>query len=275
MSQTLDTIIAQLSLGEFTVWVHGVTGAIFLFTIMVIQKQKFVFKEFLNTFYLGIQRSIVWAALFIAFQEDNPTIAITIASFSSVISILVFSRFFHEKITPRVLTLAMFGIVGCLFISLKNLDNFTFSRGAILALMILPLASTGPYLVRKTQVKVPVKKSAMYMYLWVAILLSFTYPFFPKNILIGTHEIVLIAILTITGAGGHILYNYAQVHTSYILSILVSNIHTVSTAIFAYIILGRTLNIHQIIGVIITLSVVGFVSFYHGRDKYVLETIDI
>ncbi len=68
-----------------------------MLAISFFMKQKFVFKEFMATFWLGLQRSVVWTVLFFAFQEDNPTIAIAILSTSSIFAIAVYSRFENEN----------------------------------------------------------------------------------------------------------------------------------------------------------------------------------
>lgn len=262
-----DVLIAYVSRGQFTTWFHGVTGTIVLGTILLFQGKKFSVQEFKSAFPLGLQRAAVWTVLFYAFQEGNPTIAITILSFSSVLAIIIFSKYLNEKPTLIIYMSALFGTVGVILASLKSLDSFVLTTGAILSLIILPVSSAGPFIVRKVQNKVPADKSAFYMYVWVSIIITFTLPFANITYSLTTKEIWIFALMALVGAGGHLLYNLSQKQTSFIVNIIVSNIHIPATAILSYILIDKSLNVHQIVGILIIVAVVAFVSIKQHERK--------
>ena len=232
-----DVFIAYLSRGQFTTWFHGVTGAIFLYIVFLFTKEKFSFYEFRKTFWIGLQRSIVWTVLFFAFQEDNPAIAISILATSGIFAILAFSRFEGEKPTIEIYAYSIVAVIGVLLVSLKNLDQFSFTLSALLSIFILPISALGTTILQHVQKTVPANKSGFYMYLWIAILISFTLPFYNLSYKLTFKEFGIFVLLAIFGAGGHILYGISQNLTTFNMNIIASNIHVPLTAIFTFLIL--------------------------------------
>lgn len=265
-----DVCISIIGRGQVITWIHGIMGAIFLGFYVFFTKEKFVCKDFKASFPIGLQRTVVWSALFIAFQDDNPSIGITVISFSLVVSIVVFGPRLGEKLTPRILILAFIGTIGLILTSVESFTNFTLSRGAVLSLLVLPIAASGTYVLRNVQKKVPVETTPMYMYMWIAILASISIPFFDPKFSFTNHEILVLLVLMVFGAGGHIFFNYSQQHTSFRFNAIASTIHNPSTAIFAWWLVSDTLHLHQIVGMIIVTVVVAYMSV-STRRKAVQE----
>ncbi len=262
-----DVCIALIGRGQVVTWVHGVTGAMLGILILLVLRKKFVVKDFFRAFPIGLHRAIIWGALFIAFQEDNPTIAITILSFSLIISIVVFGPLLGEKVTPKIIVLACIGVMGVILTSLSTLSNFEISFGAILALIVLPVASAGTFILRKVQQSVPATTTPTYMYIWIAIIYTPIMFFINPEFNFSNHEYFLILVLTITGAGGHFLFSLSQSRTSFRFNAIASTIHTPSTAIFSWLILDDLLKPHQLVGMIIVTAVVGYVSATSKKKK--------
>ncbi|MFN8015268.1 MAG: DMT family transporter [Acidimicrobiia bacterium] len=265
-----DNLISLLNRGNLVVWLHSTTGAIFLLVVTLGLKQKLVWKDFLHTFPIGLQRSIVWIALFLAFQEDNPAIGITVLSFAGVIVILVFGPKLGEKITPKILVLSLIGVIGLLATSLKDLNQFEFTRGSLLALMVLPVSAAGTYILRNVQKKVPTKTAPFYMYMWIAILTTPLLSIIDVRLGFTTKDTIVLILLAIIGAGGHLLFTYSQNHTSFRFNTIASTIHNPMTAIGAWLLLDKVLKVHQIIGMAIVSCVVAYMTL-STRKKAALE----
>lgn len=255
-----DVCIKIIGRGQVVTWVHGIMGAFFLTTYVLFTRQKLVWKHFLASFPIGLQRAVVWSALFIAFQDDNPSIGITVLSFSLVVSIIVFGPRLGEKLTAQILILAFIGSIGLVLTSVESFTDFTMSRGAILSIIVLPVASSGTYILRKVQKTVPAKTAPAYMYIWIAILTSVSIPFFKPEFGFTNHEVFVLIVLMVFGAGGHLFFNYSQEHTSFRFNAIASTIHTPATALFALWFIGDTLNFHQVVGMIVVTVVVAYMS---------------
>ncbi len=255
-----DIFIKIIGRGQVSVWIYALTGSIFLLGLMVASKEKLRWKDFVKSFPIGLQRAIVWSALFIAFQEDNPAIGITVLSFSLVVSIVVFGPRLGEKLTPTILVLSGVGVIGLILTSVQSFADAQMSRGAVLALLVLPVASAGTYILRNVLEEVPHKPTALYMHVWVAILFSFIIPLINPEFNFSRNEIYVIIALAVIGAGGHYLFNYSQAHTTFRFNAIASTVHTPAVAIFAWMILGDTLLFHQIIGMVIVMAVVGYLA---------------
>ncbi len=265
-----DVCIKIIGRGQVATWVHGVTGAIFLIFVMFVLRTPLKLKDFLKSFPIGAQRALSWAAIFIAFQEDNPAIAITVLSFSLVVSIIVFGPMLGEKLNAQILLLSFVGVIGLLMTSLTDLNSFELSKGALISLIALPIASAGTYILRNVQKQVPTNTVACYMYIWIAILLTPVMFFVNPKFGFTNHEIFIIIVLTVFGAGGHIFFNYSQKRTSFRFNAIASTVHTPSTAIFTWWFLGGTLEYHQILGMVIVTGVVAYMSIV-TRSKKVQE----
>lgn len=262
-----DVCITIIGRGQVVTWIHGITGAIFLLTISIFLGGKFSWKDFISSFPIGLQRAVVWSAIFIAFQEDNPSIAITVISFSLVVSIVVFGPKLGEKLTPKILVLAFIGSIGLLLTSVKSFTDFELSKGAIISLLVLPVMSAGTYILRNVQKKVPAKTAPVYMYAWIALLTSFLIPFSNPRFDFTNHEIFVLVVLMVFGAGGHYLFNYSQPRTSFRFNAIASTVHTPATAIFTWWFIGGTLNFQQILGMVIVTVVVAYMSISAKRPE--------
>ena len=262
-----DVCISIIGRGQVVTWAHGITGAVFLALVMLGLREKLVWKDFVRSFPIGLQRTIVWSAVFVAFQEDNPAIAITVLSFSLVLSIIVFGPRLGEKLTPQILILSMIGFVGLVMTSLESFDSFNLSRGAVLSLLVLPIASAGTYILRNVQKSVPAKTTACYMYIWIGLLMSPSMLFVNPKFEFTNHEILVLTILAVLGAGGHLLFNYSQPRTSFRFNAIASTIHTPATAFFAWWFIGGTLNLHQLLGMLVVTVVVAYMSIATRSKK--------
>jgi|GEM_PF-5341785 len=265
-----DICIKIIGRGQVATWIHGVTGAIFLLIVMAVLRTPLKLKDFYKSFPIGLQRALTWSAVFIAFQEDNPAIAITILSFSLVVSIIVFGPMLGEKLTPQILMLSFVGVIGLVMTSLNSFDSFSLSKGALISLIALPVASAGTYILRNVQKEVPSRTAACYMYVWIAILLTPVMFFINPRFEFTNHEIFVIGVLTVLGAGGHLFFNYSQKKTSFRFNAIASTIHTPATAIFAWWFIGGTLQPHQILGMVVVTGVVAYMSIA-TRSKKVQE----
>lgn len=235
-------------------------GAVFGFFIFVAIRQKVSFKDFLHTFPIGLQRSIVWGGLFYAFQEDNPAIGITIMSFSLIVSIVVFGPLLGEKVTPKILLLAGLGVVGVVLTSNESLTQFEFSASAWICIALLPVSAAGTYILRRVLNTVPERASATYMYSWIGILYTPVMFFVNPEFGFTNHEIFVLIVLMVFGAGGHFLFSMSQSRTSYRFNAIASTVHIPATAIFTWWFIGGTLQPHQILGMVIVISVVTYLS---------------
>lgn len=253
-----DNLIKILGRGQLITWVYGVSGSLFILGVLLVTREKLVWKDFIRSFPIGLQRAIVWSVLFIAFQEDNPAIAITVLSFSLVVSIIVFGPRLGEEITSKVIFLSIIGSFGLIMTSVVSFSDLQFSRGAILAVCVLPVAAAGTYVLRNVLKSVPSKPTALYMHVWVAILLTFALPFIHQKAGFTNKEVWLIVVMAVVGAGGHLINNYSQHHTTFRFNAIASTIHTPASAIFAWWLVGSTLLFHQIIGMVIVTGVVGY-----------------
>ena len=262
-----DICINIIGRGQVATWIHGVTGAAFLFFITLVLRYPLNFKDFLNSFPIGLQRTVVWSAMFIAFQDDNPSIAITVMSFSLVLSIVVFGPRLGEPLTKQILVISFIGFIGLVLTSVKSFTDFELSKGALIALVVLPVASAGTFILRNTQKKVPSNTNACYMYIWIALLTSIVIPFLHPKFNFTNHEIFVIGVLTVLGAGGHILFNYSQPRTTFRFNNIASSVHTPATAIFAWWFIGSTLVVHQILGIVIVTATVAYMSFVTKKPE--------
>lgn len=260
-----DISISYIGRGQLVTCLLGFTGFIFLVLINLIRKDRFHFRDFVYAFPIGLQRSIIWGGLFYAYQEDNPAIATTIYSFSLVVAIVIFGPLLGEKITLRVVCISLVGVAGVILNANESFTSLELSRGSIISLCMLPLGAAGTYLLRDLQKKVPAETAATYYFLWVGILMlpiaALTHPRFEFTHL----EIWVIIAMTISGAGGHFLYSISQKGTTFQFNAIASAIHSPSTALCALIFLGATLAPHQIVGMIIVVAVVAYVSITANR----------
>lgn len=74
------------------------------------------------------------------------------------------------------------------------------------------------------------------------------------------HELFVIVVMAITGAGGHLLYSLSQKGTTFQFNAIASSVHSPSTAIFGFWFIGITLAWHQLLGMAIVIAVVLYVS---------------
>ena len=269
-----DVCIAYIGRGQVVTWIHCTTAALFLFSLMPILKQNFSLKAFWNSFPYGLLRALSWGLLFYAFQADNPTVAITISSFSIVLTVAVFGPLMGEKLTARVVLLALVGVVGLILTSNQSLNEFSFSKGVVAAFIALPIASSGTYVLRHVQKKVPSDMTGLYMYTWVAILFTPVMFFISPRFEFTNFDIFVIIVLMVTGAGGHLLFGISQEHTTLRANAILGIIHIPMTAIMSWIFLSKGLHIHQMVGMAIVITVVTYFSITsHQRDvEEVLES---
>lgn len=262
-----DVCIAIIGRGQVVTWVHGVTGAFFAIGVLVAMRNKLNFRKFLRAFPIGLQRAIVWGALFYAFQEDNPAIGITILSFSLIVSIVVFGPLLGEKVSPQILAIAFVGVVGVILTANTSLTGVEFSKSAIIAIAMLPLAASGTYVLRHVLKSVNPQESTTYMYLWIAILYTPVMFFIDPVFEFTNYEIFIIAVLTIAGTGGHFLFSYSQKYTTFRFNAIASTLHVPATALFSWWLIDATLLPHQIVGMVIVIGVVAYMSIAtHPKD---------
>lgn len=268
-----DVCIAYIGRGQVVTWVHSFTAALFLISLTFVLKQKINIKDFLNAFPYGVQRAILWGVLFYAFQEDNPTIAITVLSFAIVLTVVIFGPLMGEKVTLKIVSIALIGVVGLVLTSNQNLTEFSFSKGAVLALIMLPLSSAGTYILRHVQKKVPSNMTGLYMYTWIALIYTPVMFFVNPRFEFTSFDIFVIIVLMITGAGGHLLFGISQDHTTLRANAILSIIHIPVTAIASWIFLSRELKLHQMLGIVIVVSVVTYFSI-SSHSKEVEEALE-
>lgn len=263
-----DVCVAIIGRGQVVTWVHSATAGIFLCFLVVLAGTKLSFRDFLNAFPIGLQRAIVWAALFYAFQTDNPAIGITIMSFSTVVSIVVFGPMLGEKLNPKILAMSSIAVVGVLLTSLQEFGGFAFSSAAIACICVLPISSAGTYVLRNVQKKVPANASGCYMFLWVAVLYTPLMPFIHPRFEFTNHEILILIILMVAGGLGHFIFGISQNHTTFRFNAIATTLHTPMTALFSWWFISKTLHLHQIIGMIIVISVVAYLSIVtHPKEE--------
>ncbi len=267
-----DVCIKIIGRGQLVTCILGFTGFIFLLLIALIRRDTISFKEFLYAFPLGFQRSIIWAGIFIAYQQDNPAIATTIYSFSLVVAIVFFGPLLGEKITARILIITLVGVLGVVLTASESLTNLKFSSGSIIVLLLLPLGAAGTFMLRKLQQNVPAETAPLYYFLWVGILMLpialLSHPEFGFT----RHDYFVIVVMAITGAGGHYLYSISQKSTTFQFNSIAGTLHSPSTAICAYLFIGSTLVWSQMVGMAIVIVVVAYISISTKKpDVQILE----
>ncbi len=264
-----DILVAYLARGQLTTWIHSFLGAIFLLSFLYVLKIKFNYKEFLSAFPIGFHRAVTWSVLFYAFGQANPAISIAILSFSGVFAIVFYSKFIDDKPDGVIYLLASIGVIGVILISVDDFQNITFNKGAVIALIILPISAAGTLVLRRVQIRVPANKSGLYTFIWASLLLFPTLFFVDVKFAITGREFYIFVLLAVLASLGHLLYGISQTHTSYSSNILIANIHTPFTAIFAFFILRQTLTYFQLLGIGITIIIVTSAAFYEQKYKNV------
>lgn len=205
--------------------------------------------------------------IFLAFTKDNPANVIAVLSFAQVLSIVAFAKRFGESTTYTIYVLTFFGVIGVLLTSLEKLDSLKLTPGSILTLICLPLAALGPYITRKAQVDVEITKVALYKFVWGAIFIVPIVPFMTSDYSLSIKDVLIFLGVATIAPFGHLLYGYSQHQTSYIANVLISNSHTPVTAFFTFVILGRTLVTHQLIGIVLTMVIVIAVTLLQQRNN--------
>ena len=175
-----DILVAYLARGQLTTWVHSFLGAIFLLSFLYVLKIKF--------------RAVNWSVLFYAFGQANPAISIAILSFSGVFAIVFYSKFIDDKPDGVIYLLASIGVIGVILISVDDFQNITFNKGAVIALIILPISAAGTLVLRRVQIRVPANKSGLYTFIWASLLLFPTLFFVDVKFAITGREFYIVQI---------------------------------------------------------------------------------
>ena len=255
-----DICIKIIGRGQLVTCILGFTGFIFLAAVSYATKNPLSLKEFLRAFPIGLQRAVIWAGLFIAYQQDNPAISTTIYSFSLVVAIVLFGPLLGEKVTARILLISLVGVIGVVLTANESFSRLHLSSGSIIVLALLPVGAAGTYLLRNLQKTVPAETAPTYYFLWVGILMLPIALLSHPRYEFTHHEIFVIVIMAITGAGGHLLYSLSQKGTTFQFNAIAGTVHSPSTAICAFLFLGSTLKWHQVVGMVIVIAVVAYIS---------------
>lgn len=265
-----DVAISYLERGLLTVALCGLGGFVVLIIIQLIKGTPLSFRDFLHAFPIGLQRSVIWAGLFIAFEKDNPAIATTIFSFSLVVAVVVFGPLVGEKITVRIVVISLVGVLGVVLTSNESFMELKFSTASWIVLAMLPISAAGTYLLRDLQKRVPAESSATYYFLWVGIIMTPISLFMSPRFEFRNLEFAAMIAMFITGALGHYLYSISQKNTTFQFNAVASSIHSPATAICAWLFLDSKLAFHQWVGMVIVIGVVAYISI-SAKSKEIQE----
>lgn len=262
-----DVSMGYVGRGQITLSIVSIAGFIFLAVINMIKKERLTVQDFFKSFPIGLQKTIVWAGLYIAYQYSNPAIVVTILSFSLVISIVLYSPLLGEKVSAKIVYVSLVGVVGLILTSVPSLGSFHISIGVLIALLLLPIFSASAFLIRNTLKHVPSQTVATYYFLWSGIITLPVAIMSRPSSAYSKSDVVAIAAIIVTGCVGHLFYNFSQKATSLQFNSVASALHVPSTALFAWIILRDTLAIHQLVGMAIALCAVVFVALTANQQE--------
>tara|TARA_Y100001936_G_scaffold253838_1_gene321491 strand:- start:741 stop:1631 length:891 start_codon:yes stop_codon:yes gene_type:complete len=271
-----NVIVARLDLSgiEIAFW-RQFLGAVVYGTVFILIGKRFTWSQIKLAFPVAILFCSEIAVFFTALNITTVANATIIGALQPIVLIIVAGGKFGEVITKRLVGISIFATGGVAVVVLGSSNDVSWSPlGDLLALLAMILFSA--YFVAVKSVRVHIDTftlQTLAMFIGSIGLLPFLIIFqgstsgFPA---LTQNEFLWIVVLLIVPGSGHFLMNWAHLHVSLSLAGLLMLAIPVLSAGGAWVFLGQSVSILQVVGG----AVVIFALVIVTRDDVVSENIE-
>jgi len=253
-------IASFISLSSYEIVLcRTVLGSIFLTAILLITRQKIVFRGNIKSWLLlagsGLAMSGNWMFLYEAFNQIGVSLAILYCYCGPVLVIALSPILFHERITIIKMVGLASVIIGMVLVNGADVQANGLTWGVFCGIMSCICFALLIILTKKAHDIPGLQSSACQLIVATISVGIFTLSMHTGPISVGTASIIAILILGVlnTGVGCFLYFTGIQHLPAQSVSIL-GYLEPLSALIFAAIFLGETLSIPQIVGAMFILG---------------------